>query len=394
MRKLLLLILLASAPIYAQTHHFPATDTNNTFTGNNTFSGNVLTKLVRYTVSTLPSPGSTMNGEVVTVTDALTYGSCTAGSGTFVSLCYNTGSAWLSLNATILPNPFSQTQTGNATVLGTYSTFSTGSNSPLLYLKDGTALTPQGLMELSTTRTSAYNILTLANNDPSSSAGAVAIHFENDGAGVGGASDLVQEGSGSLYLAVTNTVGHSQYSFGPDSFTFNPATSAGAFVIGSADGLHGGFDVLAQTGDVSIYGGVATAGNGEPVNRAVVDLTAQGAAVGTTTLYAVPAAGAGQYRISWNAKVTTVDGVSSTLGALTVTWTDPDGVAQSITAPAAITAGTIATTSAGNVTTTKLIGLPLMLNAKASTNIQYAMAYVSNTPTQMKYNLHIVLEAQ
>src|SRR5712664_2704272 len=42
-----------------------------------------------------------------------------------------------------------------------------------------------------------------------------------------------------------------------------------------------------------------------------VDLTAQTAAITTTTLYAVPASGAGQYRVGWNAKVTTVAGTSS-----------------------------------------------------------------------------------
>ncbi len=127
---------------------------------------------------------------------------------------------------------------------------------------------------------------------------------------------------------------------------------------------------------------------------ASVDLTAQAAAITTTTVYAVPASGAGQYRISWNAKVTTVDAVSSTLGALTIVYTDPDGVVQTITAPASIAAGTIATTSTGNLTTTVLLGLPLLLNCKASTNITYAMAYISNTPGQMIYNLHIKLDSE
>lgn len=123
-----------------------------------------------------------------------------------------------------------------------------------------------------------------------------------------------------------------------------------------------------------------------------IDLTAQGAAVGTTTLYSVPASGADQYRLNWNAKVTRAASSSSTLGALTIVYTDPDGVAQTITAAAQIAAGTIATTSTGNSTTTVLLGMSLLLNAKASTNITYAFAYASAGATSMQYNLHLTLE--
>lgn len=141
------------------------------------------------------------------------------------------------------------------------------------------------------------------------------------------------------------------------------------------------------------YNAIATVSGGIPAEYATVDLTNQGAAIGTTTMYAVPSTGAGQYRLTWNAKLTTADAVSSTLGALTIVYIDPDGIAQTITAPATIAAGTIATTSTGNTTGTVLIGLPLTLNCKASTNVTYAFAYASNTPGQMKYNLHIKLEA-
>ena len=124
-----------------------------------------------------------------------------------------------------------------------------------------------------------------------------------------------------------------------------------------------------------------------------VDLTAQTAAITTTTLFAVPASGAGQYRVSWNAKVTTVAGVSSTLGPLTIVYTDPDAVVQTITASAQSNAGVIETSDSGNVTTTVMLGLPLQLNCKASTNITYAFAYASNAAATMQYNLHIKLEA-
>lgn len=122
-----------------------------------------------------------------------------------------------------------------------------------------------------------------------------------------------------------------------------------------------------------------------------VDLTAQSAAITTTTLFAVVAAG--QYRVVWDAKVTTVDATSSTLGALTIVYTDPDGVVITITAAALIAAGTLATTSTLNTTSAVLLGLPLTLNCKAGTNITYAMAYASNVPGTMNYNLHIKVEA-
>jgi hypothetical protein len=122
-----------------------------------------------------------------------------------------------------------------------------------------------------------------------------------------------------------------------------------------------------------------------------VNATAQTAAIGTTTLYAVPAS-AGQYRVSWNAKVTTAATTSSTLGALTIVYTDPDDVVQTITCGAQTNAGAIATTSAGNSTTTVLLGLEMLLNCKASTNITYAFAYASSGATPMAYNVHIVLE--
>lgn len=127
-----------------------------------------------------------------------------------------------------------------------------------------------------------------------------------------------------------------------------------------------------------------------PMQVAAVDLTAQTAAITTTTLFSTKVAG--QYRVSWDAKVTTAAGTSSTLGALTIAYTDPDGVVQTITAPASIAAGTIATTSAGNTTGTVLLGLPLLLNCKAGTNITYAFGYASNAAAAMNYNLHIDLD--
>ena len=151
---------------------------------------------------------------------------------------------------------------------------------------------------------------------------------------------------------------------------------------------------LSLSSGIKSYAGVSIVSLGVPAEYAAVDLTAQSAAIAATTIYTVPAAGAGQYRLSWAAKITTAAGTSSTLGALTITYTDPDGVVQTITAAAQSKSGTIETTDTGNSTTTVLLGHPLLLNCKASTNIQYAFAYASNAANAMKYNLHMKLEAQ
>jgi len=59
---------------------------------------------------------------------------------------------------------------------------------------------------------------------------------------------------------------------------------------------------VAVGGKISNYNNIATVSNGVPSEYATVDLTTQGAAIGTTTLYAVPASGAGMYRVSYSAK--------------------------------------------------------------------------------------------
>lgn len=122
-----------------------------------------------------------------------------------------------------------------------------------------------------------------------------------------------------------------------------------------------------------------------------VNLTAQTATIGTTTLLAVTIAG--QYLLSWNAKVTTAAGASSTMGPLTIAYTDPDGVVLTLTTSAQNVPGAIVSATALNTTQALLLGLPMLLNCKAGTNITYAMTYLSNPAAAMNYNLHIRLEA-
>lgn len=103
----------------------------------------------------------------------------------------------------------------------------------------------------------------------------------------------------------------------------------------------------------------------------------------------------GMYRIFWTAKITTAattGAATSTLGPLTIVYTDPDGVVVTLTAAAQIAAGTIATTSTANTTGTVLLGIPAIINSKSGTDITYAMGYASNTANQMAYNLHITMD--
>lgn len=123
-------------------------------------------------------------------------------------------------------------------------------------------------------------------------------------------------------------------------------------------------------------------------NVAAVTLTAQAAAIAATTLYTPQVSGV--YQLDWMAKVTTVDGTSSTLGALTVTYKDTDTVNQSQVAGAFTQTGAAATTNAANTTVANLNG-NLAINAASGTAIQYAMAYTSNTPGQMIYELKLRL---
>ncbi len=150
---------------------------------------------------------------------------------------------------------------------------------------------------------------------------------------------------------------------------------------------------IEMTSKVTKYLNVATVGAGVGSLVATVDLTGQGAAIASTTLYAVPAAGAGMYLVSSYAKVTTAAGTSSTLGGISLGWTDAtDSVVQSNQVPAQVPGPAFAYNTNGNATSTTFVGMPMTLWAKASTNITYTFGYVSNAAGAMKYELHIKVE--
>lgn len=115
-------------------------------------------------------------------------------------------------------------------------------------------------------------------------------------------------------------------------------------------------------------------------------LTAQSAAIGATTIYAVPANGAGFYRISWVATVTT-PGTTSTLGGATglqVRFTK--GAVVKTTTPQSVTNFTSITNTTAAACTGVFCGY-----CDASTNLQYLFGYTS-TGTVMQYSLDIKAE--
>jgi hypothetical protein len=141
----------------------------------------------------------------------------------------------------------------------------------------------------------------------------------------------------------------------------------------------GGTNVIFQTdgqGNVSAYIQSATELIGDGV-----DLTAQTADIGPNTLVTTPN---GYYRISAYLIVTTVDGASSTLPKLTITWNDLDsGHGQSFD---------ITPTNTGNLLTT-LEQSDMIVSAGSSATLDYATSgYTSGTPATMKFAIHIRVE--
>jgi len=114
-------------------------------------------------------------------------------------------------------------------------------------------------------------------------------------------------------------------------------------------------------------------------------VTGKTAAITATTIYAVPSSGAGMYRVSWTAWITTAAAASSTLGGTngfqTVSTVGGVAVTDSPTTP---------TISALNTTATKISGV-LICQCDASTNLQYAFGYTDGTAV-MTYSLNAYVE--
>lgn len=115
-----------------------------------------------------------------------------------------------------------------------------------------------------------------------------------------------------------------------------------------------------------------------PQIKRTVSLVTQSAAIGATAI-PLGALAAGTYRIGYYARVTSPDGVSSSL-TVTLGWTES---AQPLTlSGAAMT---------GDSLTTVQTGLAVVIIDAASA-LTYATVYASNTPAKMQYRLTLVVE--
>lgn len=117
---------------------------------------------------------------------------------------------------------------------------------------------------------------------------------------------------------------------------------------------------------------------GSPQILKETSLTAQSASIVTTPI-PLPAVAAGYYRISVYQSVTIVDAVSSSL-IVTLGWVD-QGLSKVYPGPA----------MTGNLLSTALpFAIPIHIDN--SSPITYAVAYVSNTPGAMNFDLGILFE--
>lgn len=127
--------------------------------------------------------------------------------------------------------------------------------------------------------------------------------------------------------------------------------------------------------DTSVYGVLVTT---PTVFNQRVGVTAQDAAIGVTNI-PLPALSSGDYIVSYYARITTADAVSSSL-TVKLGWTE---------SAIPLTFSGIAMT--GNTTTTVQSGIVMPI-VDANTPITYQTLYASNTPGAMKYRLTVIVQ--
>lgn len=164
--------------------------------------------------------------------------------------------------------------------------------------------------------------------------------------------------------------------------TSNPGTliSGGTLQVQGQNATSG--TVVNVNGQLNTYNG-----SGWTINPGVVagvDLTAQGANIGSTALYTVPTTMTGFYRMSASIQVTTAATSTSTLPTVSAGFYNADsGVATSLQFVAS---------NAGNTTGTASGGVGVFW-AGTTGSISYATgSYATSGATSMKYDLHIKLE--
>jgi len=251
-----------------------------------------------------------------------------------------------------------------AEVLGSGSGVGSLSNCAFIFTQDGSSTIPH---------------MAFATNGGLASGGTTPIHFSAGGYNATPQLTLVP-GTIAL-LAIGGTGGLYGGNFVLD--TGISRLAAGSLAIGNGTASD-------TTGNLSFnkviqYAGVATVKAGIGSIVASTAVTGKTAAITATTIYAVPSSGAGMYKVSWTAWITTAAAASSTLGGTngfqTVSTVGGVAVTDSPTTP---------TISALNTTATKISGV-LICQCDASTNLQYAFGYTDGTAV-MTYSLNAYVE--
>jgi hypothetical protein len=197
--------------------------------------------------------------------------------------------------------------------------------------------------------------------------------------------------NGCVLLGSTYSVGNSNCNSQITSGSLTVSTSG---FTSTSGGSNTGF----QGSGFTRYNNIPTVSNGVPAEYAAVDLTAQGGNIGNTPAYALPASGAGLYRVSIYGVITRPATTSSTLPTACVLWTDRDSGGGTLQQIFNVTASGMSNGS--NTLTTSESGT-ITVNAKAGTSINYAFgnactggsAYATSGATTMQYAAHIKVEA-
>lgn len=122
-----------------------------------------------------------------------------------------------------------------------------------------------------------------------------------------------------------------------------------------------------------------------PALVAKADFTAVSATQTTQALYTVPAHMGGVYRISYEEKVTTVDGTGVSFGVFTVQFTDNTDGASASTSPNANSANTTNTTTGG------IANNSVVINAQGGSAITYTLT-ATGTGGQARFAIHVRVE--
>jgi hypothetical protein len=351
-----------------------------------------------------------------------------AGSSVWSSLL--SASANLTLNNADFSTTFNQTSAVNWTWANTTpATSGTSQSSPILNIKgsywNGSASASDSwtIQDVVAAGTNGASTLTFTH---SGSTGVAAVKVPNLLCANVGANGNALTGVYVGYTVIATTSGWSTYSdgnggshgvqfyasaantpfvlngyfLGFEAQTYPPSTApdtgisrlaAASLAIGN--GTAGDTTGNLSFGKVIKYNGVSTVRAGVPSIVATIALTAQSAAIANgTALYSVPAGGAGLYRVTVYAKITTASDISSTLGGaggFTLTWTDP----TDSTNPSAVTFSDQSSQSLTGNTTTTVYVTTATVECKASTNLQYGFGYTdTHTSTAMAYKLSISVE--